>query len=105
MDFAEERNRIAGMLADAAVIKKNRDKKDVDIMVEEFKRKYRNVDPLEDIDPGELVASLCDPVLYPLDEERTGIPEFDLIMHVDIQGLLLSCALVARRRRNACALM
>ena len=89
-DFAEEKSRIASMLSDAAAIKKNKDKKDVEVMAEEFRRKY-NTGP-EDLDTSDRVATLPNPVLYPLvdsDEDsgsRTGLPQFDLIMCVDIQG-------------------
>ena len=81
------------MLSDAAAIKKNKDKKDVEVMAEEFRRKY-NTGP-EDLDTSDRVANLPNPVLYPLvdddgDEDggssRTGLPQFDLIMRVDIQG-------------------
>lgn len=63
------------------------DKKDYDVMVEEFRCKY-HADP-DEIDPSERVANLPDPVLYPIvggSDEGTGIPAFDLVMRVDIQG-------------------
>jgi len=82
---AQESTRIANMKAEAAAIMKGKSKnKDLEATFAEFSRKY-DCNP-DQIDLVERKAALPDPVLYPLDDYFTGIPRFDLVMRVDIQG-------------------
>ena len=81
-DFESEKQRIAARKKEAAAIEKMRDGEEKEVKKAEFER---------NTNMKEGSSVLPDPVLYPIGDgmvqkKITGIPQFELVMRVDIQG-------------------
>ena len=87
-EFEQEKKRMREIKAELAAIHRIRKAEEREARLEEFNRNHNDVEQRSSVLP--------DPVLYPLSNvsaAQTGIPQFQLLMRVDIQVLTVPASL------------